>query len=1111
MTTYIRHQNNNNFFQTLSRNLYQTENDFHDIKLEYSSKFGFKVQKERKSNSSTRFSLPRIQKFTQASTQLLKLIDQRRSDRHEDDAQRISRFEHSIKICNAIEKIAANLIKSSKNYVVRKDFEKGILHKLHTLDKQVDTQKAKIARKTLELLETEKVKSSTIAAYKNSNHFFITACQRGALDTAERLLEIGFNVNQADDKGITPLIGACQAGFKNLSLNLFNRGANIHATSNDGKNALLIAAEMNLYDVACPIIASDIDVNIYDNEGTTALIQACGHKDNRIAALLLENGAQVNVRNKKGLTPLLHACKTGHIRTILELIENGADFNQTDADGRSPLMWACIRKMATVAEKLIDLKAEVHASDNNQNNAFLLACEAGLEEIAFLLTSCGADVHHSSKDGNTAFLLTCKSGMKTLAELLLDQNVDVHKKNKKGESALLFACMKPALSKIALQLIEKGVDVNCKNSKGLTPLLLSLQLGNKDVALQLLEKTQDLEARDEHDNTALIWACHNNMRDVANGLLKKGADIHTKNKFGSNALGYACLNKHESFALELLDRGIDYNIKLPIDTPFWLACRSGMAKVINKLLEKGVDYTQKDQHGSTAFHYACTNGLKDFATLILAKANEKSINLAKKNSEGKTPLNMLLSSPLWEGKAANMREYLACILDYLGFSKNEITSINSELENLGISALLPALQTTLLQADKVNSSISLFETPFLLHDVELGKTIFKTLSHDEIQFQRKRLLATYKASFIEHFYFDLELNFEAAHFLKGQEVIPPQPQGIDLEDLVDFFDELNTNNPNSEDYFDSKALCDETGKFTLEELGDLLEDFIVKVEARTAYIGTPKDVDEREAFYQTIENALTNVVLKLNLQDNTLETRKQKRDLIIELLQEGVLCGGKIYTTSIELFYKIVKNSEPTLENLILRSLSEFRKILLKSLVSDDDQNIHEYNYIMNKLGAELGIQGARELSNFNDPFRPNIALETIRKRFFELYTPYQVINEWLVPKLRTEGLFREKYVAYWKENAYVDFGKDMHKSLREEVQRLEGSKASQQEIGKYLESQDVFLDKQTLDEALEGVRTHAFIAETYEDINTNLFKKNYISDMLVNLNIFTTTHHCAG
>lgn len=133
------------------------------------------------------------------------------------------------------------------------------------------------------------------------------------------------DVNQPDEKGITPLIMAAWMGNKALVEALLQRGAHLEARSYGGGTALNVAA---------------------------------GQGNTEVVFTLLRAGAELEAQDAHGMTALLHAAWQNHRETVQALVKQGADIHACDTAGRTAVVYATgITPPIRVAEHLADLEA----------------------------------------------------------------------------------------------------------------------------------------------------------------------------------------------------------------------------------------------------------------------------------------------------------------------------------------------------------------------------------------------------------------------------------------------------------------------------------------------------------------------------------------------------------------------------------------------------------------------------------------------------------------------------------------------------------------------------------------------------------------------------------
>ena len=144
----------------------------------------------------------------------------------------------------------------------------------------------------------------------------------------ESLIELGADVDKADDYGWTPLHAACEkVNFRMIKI-LVDHGANINnASSKDGWTPLRSAVQTCLLFIVKSTISGQDDakeMTVYER-----------HLE--IIKYLINHGADMNKGDDVGTTPLHAAAHIGHLHAVKYLTSKGADFDRRDSDGDLPL------------------------------------------------------------------------------------------------------------------------------------------------------------------------------------------------------------------------------------------------------------------------------------------------------------------------------------------------------------------------------------------------------------------------------------------------------------------------------------------------------------------------------------------------------------------------------------------------------------------------------------------------------------------------------------------------------------------------------------------------------------------------------------------------------
>ena len=173
-------------------------------------------------------------------------------------------------------------------------------------------------------------------------------------------LQKGYDINKADEDGITPFVYACMHNKNPEVIKiLINSGANLNKRNKDDYPLLFdfISNKKVNIEIIKMFIEKGGNVNIKDYTGWTPLIYACVNNLRiEIINVLIELGADVNLKDKKGMNVLMYACKySKNPQVIYLLLENGAKICLKDEKEKSALDYALKNsylKSSTVINRL---------------------------------------------------------------------------------------------------------------------------------------------------------------------------------------------------------------------------------------------------------------------------------------------------------------------------------------------------------------------------------------------------------------------------------------------------------------------------------------------------------------------------------------------------------------------------------------------------------------------------------------------------------------------------------------------------------------------------------------------------------------------------------------
>ncbi|HEY4145701.1 ankyrin repeat domain-containing protein [Pinirhizobacter sp.] len=267
------------------------------------------------------------------------------------------------------------------------------------------------------------------------------AAASGDAEAVRRLLDLGFAVDAADDKGATALLRACGAGHR---------------------------------DVAVVVLDAGADPERAASTGATPLVAAVTARRENLVALLLERGVAVDQRLPGETTATMIAAALGYPEIVEALVDAGADINARDGSGHTPLHAAaqyCFESSDSLRSRrlldvLISRKAEINHADNEGKTALLLLLGAHKRPGV----SCDA------------------THLGALLPALLDAGADISHADQRGVTGL-HACAMHALLPPARTLMARGADRSAADAFGRTAGDVARTLGLVDIAHELGVRT----------------------------------------------------------------------------------------------------------------------------------------------------------------------------------------------------------------------------------------------------------------------------------------------------------------------------------------------------------------------------------------------------------------------------------------------------------------------------------------------------------------------------------------------------------------------------------------------------------------------------------------------
>ncbi len=540
------------------------------------------------------------------------------------------------------------------------------------------------------------------------------------------------------------------------------------------------------------------------------------------------------------------------------------------------------------------------------------------------------------------------------------------------------------------------------------------------------------------------------------------------------------LNAHNEEALTaLLDQGLEPNMNIPDlnilagdQTIPWvfIAASKGMHTAVSKAIEKGFSLLCEDHQGNTLLKYAMESQNALFCGDIASR-----IDPSIKNKNKATALFEFLKSTKITSQAK--RRFLQ---DFIQPSNNS-----------NISRLQGPLEFLSIRIDDLG--INLIELLYLLgsSESEFKSMIYAHSYREEFDKSTLELKSKYPEKSINEFSLS-HLKIHGNQYAHGVEVTNPgpKPQEIQTQDLIELFDGLNLTAPDAPYYLNPETLLQVAGVRSVREVRALLMTFSTKIVRREEFLGTPRARSEALVnFYDLIEQHLF----------PTLKVLKEKKSphatlsVIKEFAAAAGKCGGRYFSVCVEQYLKVCENKVEKPAQYFFKSIAEYRGIQLLNAVlasSDGAHNVHNHNRALKEMGQELGIPGYQQAQDFDDIYiGQNYNSEEIKAEFLKSYTAPQLILDWILPQLKSDGTYREKYIDLVKEIFPESWKKSEYDAIKSKITHREYSNTSPSDKTKELLSQhDIAIaPNQSAEMAINTAQAMNFIEEYIYDENYQL------------------------
>ena len=455
----------------------------------------------------------------------------------------------------------------------------------------------------------------------------------------------------------TPCWLAAYYGFISVTRVLKAKGCNLNGRDNSGWTPLMAACSNNKVTMVKFLISeahSDVEAtsHLLDDRNNCLHIACINNSFEVVEFLLKYRPSLKSTSNSKNRTALWLSSFYGHLNIVRFLIGklDETDTSKADSDGYTPLMAAVSEKHLTVAKMLVKFGASVttRSQDGKDQQAIHFAAQNGDAEMVRYLVMIDRSLLDSVDSlGETPLYKAAALGHFSVVQFFVSNNAKVDAANVEGETPLL-AAIEGGHENVVTFLLGNGAHVG-RIYNGRTPLLLASINSSLNVIKALLNGGAEILARsdfvDDQGGTSVhMAAAYGNYDAIFLYIAKDQRLMEIKNHHGETPLFCAIRNKHVTIAERLIRLGANVNAQdNDGNTPFLLACSSGIAEITNLLIGANARIDVKNYLDENGVHLGARGGHLDIVKLIMNKYywlveqpnknGEKPIHLAAANGQ----------------------------------------------------------------------------------------------------------------------------------------------------------------------------------------------------------------------------------------------------------------------------------------------------------------------------------------------------------------------------------------------------------------------------------------------------------------------------------------------
>lgn len=461
---------------------------------------------------------------------------------------------------------------------------------------------------------------------QNYSALLFQYAREGSMKEISFLLGEGMNIDAQDDNGQTALMMAITFGQTKLAKFLIKNGTSLTLQNNEGKTASDVAhdyqeteilgfiqyflktvEEKVVYHIletgSLPAISELIELhndtfnlNYKDSLDNSFLMMAASVGNAEIVRYFKKLGLSIGEVNKQGYMAALLAYDDGNEDLASELLG-------TEEEMKSYFLYLLSdSQFAGPLKLMLKMGYDPNEKDISGLPFLFSVVENNNLDFVSILVNAGASIYAQNHEGKSVIEFAKESGKETIYEFLVLQ----HQSN---VESLMLVCESGQLEEVK-KILESGLSVDTVDSQNRS-CLMNATRGNQLLVVEyLLEKKAYLFYKDEEGDTAKDIAEENDFSDIVMSLELAIDALQTA--FFEAAMGGDVSSLESS-----IQKGANIDKKSAGGySALMMAIENNHPKVVQVLLDAGVDLSLTNDLGQTAKDIAEENGLEDLVDLI---------------------------------------------------------------------------------------------------------------------------------------------------------------------------------------------------------------------------------------------------------------------------------------------------------------------------------------------------------------------------------------------------------------------------------------------------------------------------------------------------------------